>query len=67
MKANDMEWPMNDGKFVKYPTSKKELWVYRKIYNSMAEDGWVAKFLREKCINNEMSGKWLVTLKVWMT
>jgi hypothetical protein len=48
------KWPELNGKYISYPSFKKQWWAYRGNYLEMAGDSMVAKSLKEKCINVEV-------------
>jgi hypothetical protein len=44
MKANNLGWPMSNGKFINYPSFKKECWATdRQTYHGIAEETWLQR------------------------
>jgi hypothetical protein len=53
MRANEIGWPVLDGRYVSYPRFKKEWTAYRSTYHSAVSDDLAARTLRNKCLKGE--------------
>jgi hypothetical protein len=48
--ANDIGWPVFNGRYVEYPRFRKEWWAYRRSYHGHVKDELACRALKEKSL-----------------
>jgi hypothetical protein len=48
--ANDIGWPVFNGRYVEYPRFRKEWWAYRQMYHGHVKNELVSRALKEKSL-----------------